>query len=359
MLLLQWLKGKKNAICFILAHIVILIIIAVIIIIYVLKMKCFYKGISINSLDVSGLSFQQARANIEELVNQWHENCTVILEYDNNAWSINCADIDLNMKYDDALERAYQIGRTGNYIDRLLEILNIRSKKVNIEPEITFNREKLKNILLKIKKDLDVKEENSQVFYDDKKITIDSHTVGLTMDIDKNIKLIENHILEKLNEKIILFVQENIPKITYDSIKEIKYIMSSFTTVFNPHDTNRNHNIKLACEKISGTIIMPGEIFSMNRALGARTEENGYKEAPVIVRNKFVQEVGGGICQVSTTLYVAAIKSGVEIIERRPHSMPLGYVKPGQDATIVEIITRSPGKGVNPSFRKMPLALHS
>ena len=122
-------------------------------------------------------------------------------------------------------------------------------------------------ILIEIRKEIDRKEENSQIVYNGKEIIIDRHTIGLAIDVDKNIKLIENHILEKLNNIILLIVQESVPDITYDSIKEIKYIMSSFSTVFNPTiligltilnflAKNKRHNYNARRN------------FSMNRALG-------------------------------------------------------------------------------------------
>lgn len=126
------------------------------------------------------------------------------------------------------------------------------------------------------------------------------------------------------------------PDITIDDINEINGIVSSFSTNFSTAAVNRSHNIKTACEKISGTIIMPGQVFSMDKALGPRTKENGYREAPVIIKNELVDDIGGGICQVTTTLYNTALLAGMDIVERTHHSWPLDYVSAGRDATIAE-----------------------
>jgi vancomycin resistance protein YoaR len=83
-------------------------------------------------------------------------------------------------------------------------------------------------------------------------------------------------------------------------------------------------------------IILPGESFSMNKALGPRTHENGYKEAPIIFKNELVPGTGGGVCQVSSTLYNTVLLAGLDVIEREHHSMTLSYISPGRDATITE-----------------------
>lgn len=327
-----WLKNKKLMISLSLVFVILLII--TIYIIYIMNIDCFYKGVHIDNINLSGLNIEKAKNLIEETSRRELENWAVVLWYNNNAWSINSKDIILTNDIDNALEKAYHIGRKGNFIYRLKEILKTRSTEINIKTERKFEHAKLKDILVQIKDSIDGEKKDAYVSYENNAILIEDHMVGRNLDIEKNMILIENYILEKFGGEIELLVEEDVPYITSEKIKNIKYIMSSFSTIFNPNDDNRNHNIKTACEKINGTLIAPGEIFSMNKTLGERTAENGYKEAPVIIRNKFVEEIGGGICQVSTTLYVSAVKAGIEIIERRPHSMPLGYVSPGQDATI-------------------------
>ena len=116
---------------------------------------------------------------------------------------------------------------------------------------------------------------------------------------------------------------------------ELPNIASFSTTVKDP-EQNRNHNIALAASMIDGFVIQPGEIFSFDKVLGPRLSSTGYKDARVISGGKSMPGVAGGICQVSTTLYNAALRAGLEIIERHPHSQPVDYVPPGLDATVSE-----------------------
>ena len=99
-------------------------------------------------------------------------------------------------------------------------------------------------------------------------------------------------------------------------------------------NSNRNNNISQACDNINGTILEPGEVFSFNEVVGQRTYENGFLTATVIAGGQYEQGLGGGICQVSTTLYNAALKTDLEIVERHSHAWPSDYISPGLDATV-------------------------
>ena len=124
------------------------------------------------------------------------------------------------------------------------------------------------------------------------------------------------------------------PSVTEEMLRERTRKLASFSTTFNEEKTARVHNISLACERIAGTVIGPGETFSFNETVGNRTRENGFLDAPVIVSGEFVQGTGGGVCQASTTLMGAALRAGLRIVESRPHSLSVGYVPPSQDAMV-------------------------
>jgi len=109
---------------------------------------------------------------------------------------------------------------------------------------------------------------------------------------------------------------------------------ASYTTKYNAKDANRTHNLKLAADVINGRIIMPGETFSFNEQTGDTNKEAGYKEAIVILKGKEIKGYGGGICQVSSTLYNAALGAELDIIERFAHGRQVFYVPEGLDATV-------------------------
>ena len=111
-------------------------------------------------------------------------------------------------------------------------------------------------------------------------------------------------------------------------------LISSYTTVFDPSES-RAVNIALAVSKIDGTVLQPGQQFSFSDAIGARTAENGYVVAPVFVNREVVSGIGGGICQVSSTMYAAMLQGDIKATQRYAHSLPVSYIPEGMDATIV------------------------
>lgn len=117
-------------------------------------------------------------------------------------------------------------------------------------------------------------------------------------------------------------------------LAKIKEVVASFTTHFPSYQTDRNTNIKIASGKIDGTIVLPGETFSFNDVVGRRTPKEGYREAPVLVNGRHESGIGGGCCQVSTTLYNAVLLANLGIVERNNHSLPSVYVTPGRDAMV-------------------------
>ncbi len=118
-------------------------------------------------------------------------------------------------------------------------------------------------------------------------------------------------------------------------IIEKEETVAEATTSILDNGKNRIKNITIACEKISGIEVKSGETFSFNKATGKRNSENGYKNAPVIVDGEKSYGIGGGVCQVSTTIYLAALNAELEIIEHHNHSERVAYAPNGKDATVV------------------------
>ena len=122
-----------------------------------------------------------------------------------------------------------------------------------------------------------------------------------------------------------------------DAYAEEEYVgelLSTFSTDFGFSGEGRKHNVKKATALIDNTVLKEGEVFSFNGVTGERTKENGYKESPVILEGKYTLGVGGGVCQVSTTLYNAVLLAGLRIERVSPHSLPVGYVPPSMDAMV-------------------------
>ena len=152
---------------------------------------------------------------------------------------------------------------------------------------------------------------------------------GISLDEAKS--LIANYQEEYIIPLKILY-----PNVTTNQIGNEAFpdLLSSFSTSFTSSGYSRSTNISLAAQKLDGVVIMPGETFSYNQTVGQRTKAAGFKEATAYSNGQVVQEVGGGICQVSSTLYNAILYANLEIVERSNHGFKPSYVKPGLDATV-------------------------
>lgn len=141
----------------------------------------------------------------------------------------------------------------------------------------------------------------------------------------------------KEGKKSVALVTRTVqPAVTVSELKARTRKLASFVTYFDGANTDRAHNIALACTRIAGTVLPAGGEFSFNATVGKRTEENGFRTANVILEGEFVPGVGGGVCQASTTLMNCAVRAGMRVTESRPHSLSVSYVPPSCDAMVSE-----------------------
>lgn len=158
----------------------------------------------------------------------------------------------------------------------------------------------------------------------------------------EGVELDRNHIFNEIYSKYInnqpleieIKTKKIVPEITNTQLKKFTNLRSDFSTNISSSSADRKHNIKNALSSLNLIEIAPNETFSFNKTVGKRTPENGYRQAKIIVNNEFVDGLGGGVCQVSTTLYNAALLAGCEILEANKHSRQVGYVKYGFDAMV-------------------------
>ncbi|MDD7457138.1 MAG: VanW family protein [Clostridia bacterium] len=137
-------------------------------------------------------------------------------------------------------------------------------------------------------------------------------------------------------EEIKVCYCDIIPEIKISDLKDEYFLNATFTTDYSFSSSNRKLNVELAVKKLDNKVILPRESFSFNETIGKRSKENGFLDAPIIVDGKYVSGVGGGICQVSTTLYNAFLLAGLTVTEARRHTLPVGYVEPSFDAMVSE-----------------------
>ncbi len=175
---------------------------------------------------------------------------------------------------------------------------------------------------------------NAEVQEKDEEIIIIPEVVGVELDEEKTRKILEEN--KTSNESYTIPAKITFPEITSAQL-EAEYldtVIGTYSSDYSTSSLNRKENIHLASSKIHGLTLNPGEVFSFNNVVGPRTQGAGYKIAHVYNGGKVVDGIGGGICQVSSTLYNAAVFADLEIVYRTNHSMPVSYVPLGRDATV-------------------------
>lgn len=211
------------------------------------------------------------------------------------------------------------------------EIKNVESTENEINLS-TKNKEPNEIDLDKIYSEMHTEPQNA--YYTQNPFTLYPHVNG----IDFAISMEEaKKILEENKEEYIIPLKITHPEITTDKIGSEGFpdLLAEFSTNYNPGAKDRTTNLKLASNKINNTVVLPGETFSYNKVVGKRTTAAGYKEAPSYAGGKVVNDIGGGICQITSTLYNAVVFANLDIVSRSNHQFVPSYVKAGRDATVV------------------------
>ena len=276
---------------------------------------------------------------------------------------LNSNNIGQNMEYDSELlyallselnnELPGRMENSGYYVDGTSLIIDSGKDGVNVDIEVLVNKitkslndVNNQDIVIEIPVvnvaptpiDLDtiyneVHKNPVDAYYTTDPYVVYPSSTGLDFDISMDEA---KEMLKTYQETYTIPLKVIYPSVSTNDIGSEAFpdLLSSFKTSFTSSNSNRSTNIRLCSEKINGLVLMPGETFSFNQVVGKRTPEAGFKPATAYSAGKVVQEYGGGICQVSSTLYNAVLYSNLEIVERTNHGYKPSYVKPGLDATV-------------------------
>lgn len=291
-------------------------------------------NISIGGIDVGKHTKEEA---IKKLKENYYENIIdtyIPLTYGDKIWELRYADINFSFYFEEAVDEAYNIGRTGNVIKRYFDALRIRTSKMDIPVKFHYERENILKALDKIAKEINRDAIDATIRLKAGGFVLTAEKQGAKLNNNKAAEIIAKRIESYDISKVELPVDIIEAEIKKSDLEKITEKIGEYSTKFNAANTSRSYNIKLATKSVTDVLVKPGEVFSLNKTIGPRLTKYGYKTAKVIINNEYVDGIGGGICQVSTTLYNAALLSNMKIVERKNHSMPSDYVSLGRDATI-------------------------
>ena len=230
-------------------------------------------------------------------------------------------------------------GKTGNVVDVETSIQNIKDAILSLSDldqpiELAVKTQEPEKIDIE-KVHTEIYKEPKDAYYTQDPFTVYPSENGL--DFKVSIEEANNILGDQTADEYTIPLKVLYPNVTTNMIGSEAFpdLLSSFSTKYSVRATARTTNLKLAASKINGTVLMPGETFSYNKVVGARTIAAGYKEAPIYVSGEVVDGLGGGICQITSTLYNAVVYANLDVVERTNHQFVPSYVTASRDATVV------------------------
>lgn len=302
--------------------------------------QTIYGGVYLDGVYVGGLTKEEAIEEYEHYVDGI-ENLKLTFTTSVGSYSTTLEAIGVSVSAEDAVEQAYLYGRQGSILSRYKEIKELEEESVVLVPKKEFDKDKLKEILENETDGLVTTPEDASITRENGEFIVHEGVTGTTIKVDETVAEVEKLFEEEWKQrdiKLAAAVDTQEPEYTTEDFYAIDSVLGQGSTDYNQGKTARSQNLATGASKISGTVLKPGEEFSVYNTVAPFTEENGYADAGQYVNNdgeiELVDGLGGGICQVSTTLYLAVLRAELEVRERSPHSLTVSYVKHGMDAAI-------------------------
>lgn len=288
-------------------------------------------------LDLSGMTAIEAENAITEYISGISKK-EIALVYDgDNKVTVTPAGLGLTWKNTGIIEDALNIGTTGNVVVRYKMLKDLEQDKKVFVLEFDADREAILNLLNTECVIFDRQPVDFSLKKEKEDFSIIAGTEGSALNIPASSQLIYEYLTKESDfskDYIQLAVEVLPPRGSVDELMKVKDVLGSFTTSFASSSGNRKGNIRVGSEKMSGVTLYPGDEFSAIDAGGPFGESNGYFEAGAFLNGRVVESFGGGICQVTTTLYNAVLRAELNVSMRYNHSMTVSYVEPGEDAAI-------------------------
>ena len=313
----------------------------------VVMQDTFAEGILVDNVHIGGMTMDQARAALQNSAGYDQQPLHIIIDVEGYRWELTEAQLPFERNIEAVLQKAYAIGRQGSpetigtgrtpMEQKYQHRMHTKNNTAYLYTTVTYNPSTLRDLIHQLADTVNRPAVDAQVAtfdFNTRTFTFTEEVVGLKVDEDKLYNALKSSLDQGEYQKSINMEAEKIfPSVTRVELMNSFTLISSYTTN-TTSDQNRNNNVDLAARAVMGTVVMPGQQFSFNQTTGQRTTAKGYLPAAAIAGGTTVDEVGGGVCQVSSTLFNAAVMADMSIVSRSPHTWPSNYVDKGRDATV-------------------------
>ncbi|WBW98793.1 VanW family protein [Oceanirhabdus sp. W0125-5] len=295
-----------------------------------------YSGISVMDVDLSGLTSDEARTKLIDAFENRILEKELTIKLEDKEYVLTYEELEARFNIDKTVENAIAFGKDLSVLEKYK--IKDKNNEINFKMEFDYNSNVIDEVVSEMKSRYDQEPINSEIrMVKSGQFYVSPEQIGKELD---DVRLREQ-VISNINadfEQASITIDAPViitnPEIREATLKSIDTKVAEATTAFKTSGEGRSANVILATDTLNKTLLMPGEYFSFNEVVGERSVERGYKTSKVIINNELVDGTGGGVCQVSTTLYHAVMKMGLGFVERMNHTLPSSYSELGQDATV-------------------------
>ena len=296
-------------------------------------------GIYAGDINLSGMTQDQASAAVEEFVGSLEEIEIVLVAAGGNQVTVTAGELGVAWNNPELVTEAVELGTKGNVIERYKMLKDLEYENKVYPIELSFDLQAINDILISECVKYDAEAVDASLVRENGQFRVIEGQIGYLLDVETSIDTINDYLTLNWNYEpcsIELDVAVDEPRGSAEELAVVQDVLGSCTTSYTTSNGARSANVENGCSLINGVTVYPGEEFSACDIVTPFTAANGYYMAGSYLNGKVVDSLGGGICQVSTTLYNAVLNAELEVTERHNHSMIVTYVDPSADAAIAE-----------------------
>ncbi|NPV49027.1 MAG: hypothetical protein HPY69_18955 [Armatimonadetes bacterium] len=292
------------------------------------------RNITVAGVDVGGLPRGEALTRLE---NEWVSALPteMTLVHGDQHFRYSRQELGAQLQLVEAIDAALRIGRQGSALQQVVDRIRLLRASVDVPVRVAVDETRAAAKVAEVAARVNRPPVDAKVTVTGgEEVDVVPGKQGILVDEKATLQALCTALSDPQQTETVVISQRRDPNITASDLAHLEVVLGSFSTHYSASKVDRTHNLQLAIKAINGTVVMPGETFSANQAIGRRDEARGFREAPIFVDGEITPSTGGGVCQVGTTIYNAALLAGLPIVERHHHSMPVPYADAGRDATV-------------------------
>lgn len=295
-------------------------------------------GVLIGSIDVSGMTEAQARQEIHGFVNSLQDT-SIVLNCGQQEITVTAQQLGVHMENEEVISMALALGKQGNIVQRYKAMTDLKRNGHGYPLKLSVEENAVRKVLAEQGEVYNQEAVNATLSRQNDEFVVEGGQIGYLLNVEASLKAVDEYIQNEWDYSeghVELVVDVEKPKGETEELAKVKDVLGTFTTSYKTSGSSRCTNVATGCGHLNGITLYPGEQLSVLQEITPFSQANGYMMAGSYLNGQVVDSLGGGICQVSTTLYNAVLQAELQVDERSNHSMIISYVDPAMDAAIAE-----------------------